>query len=183
MRHSAFRTVCSVILFSKAFILTDTVHAGKILRVDLDGTNPVVVVPNQPELRGEIDFDLAARKLYWMSPEGIFTAKLDGSRAQKLLPVGQLATLVKDDMIVTPDFIFWTENGSIFRAKLDGSQKRQIFRASSLSGAASNLAYDNVTSRLYWDGRSDPSTQDSGHGIVRSMNLDGSKRRNLIEAR
>jgi hypothetical protein len=78
--------------------------------------------------------------------------------------------------------IVWTENGSINRANIDGSKKRRIFQAGALSGAATGLAYDAGSDKLYWDGRSDPSSQTAGHGVVRRMNLDGSKLERLIDS-
>jgi hypothetical protein len=63
--------------------------------------------------------------------------------------------------------VVWTENGSIYRANADGSNKRRIFEASATAGAATGLAYDPATRKLYWDGRSNPLSQTDGHGIVR----------------
>src|ERR1039457_1737816 len=85
-------------------------------------------------------------------------------------------------MLITPNLIVWTENGNIFRANLDGTNKQEIFQASTSAGASTSLAYDSVNGLLYWYGRSDPNSVNDGHGIVRSMNLDGSNTKNLIDS-
>ena len=131
-----------ILLVSLLFVwLTDTLWAGEILQTNLDGTNPVTLVSNISGSLVELDLDLAAGKMYWMTSVGIFDANLNGSGVQELLPVGPLATLGKDDMILTPNLIVWTENGSIYTANLDGSNKQEIFAASSSNGAVTSLAY------------------------------------------
>lgn len=119
---------------------TETLQAGDIVQINLNGTNPVTLVSNISGSLVELDLDLPDNKMYWMTSVGIFNANLNGSNVQEILPVGPLTTLVKDDMIITPNLIVWTENGSIFRANLDGSGKQEIFQASASTGAASNLA-------------------------------------------
>ena len=117
-----------------------------------------------------------------MTSVGIFNANLDGTGMKELLPVGPLATLAKDDMIVTPTYLFWTESGSIFRANLDGSGKQEIFQASASTGAATGLAYNSTTGMLFWYGRSDPNSINNGHGIVMRMNIDGSNMHTVIDS-
>ena len=73
--------------------------SNDIIRVDLDGSNPQVLVPNVSNLV-ELDLDLATGSMYWMTTVGIFSANLDGLNVQEILPVGPLATLGKDDMII-----------------------------------------------------------------------------------
>ena len=172
------------LLLTSVLILgwTGTLRAGDILQINLNGTNPVTLVSNISGSLVGLDLDLPDKKMYWMTSVGIFNANLNGSNVQEVLPVGPLTTLVKDDMIIIPNLIVWTENGSIFRANLNGSDKQEIFQASASTGAASNLAYDGVTGTLYWDGRSDPNSVNDGHGIVRSMNLDGSNLKDLIDS-
>ena len=156
--------------------------SGWILRINLDGTNPVPLVSNIAGSLVELDLDLPDGKMYWMTSVGIFDANLNGSGVKELLAVGPLATLAKDDMIVTSTNIFWTESGSIFRARLDGSGKQEIFQASAAAGAATGLAYDSATATLYWYGRSDPNSVNDGHGIVMSMNIDGSHLHTVIDS-
>jgi hypothetical protein len=182
MSRSALRTICVVVFCSSGFVLTGTARAGEILKVSRDGTNPAVLVPNVPGSLVELDLDLPAGKMYWMTSVGIFNANLNGSGVHELLPVGPLGTLGKADMILTPNLIVWTENGNVYRANLDGSDKQEIFQASSSAGAVTSLAYDNVTGTLYTYGRSDPNSVNDGYGFVRSMNLDGSNIKTLIDS-
>jgi hypothetical protein len=93
-----------------------------------------------------------------------------------------IAALVLAALSAEAQLIAWTENGSIYRASADGSNKQRIFQASASGGAATGLDYDAATDKLYWDGRSDPSSQTAGHGIVRRMNLDGTKIERLIDS-
>ena len=171
-----------VFLCWAGWVLPSPLRAGNILQINLDGTNPVNLVSNISGSLVELDLDLPDNKMYWMTSVGIFNANLNGSNVQEILPVGPLATLGKDDMIITPSLILWTENGSIFRANLNGTNKQEIFQASTAAGAATSLAYDGATGLLYWYGRSDPNSVNDGHGIVRSMNLDGSNMKNLIDS-
>ena len=83
---------------NKIFLLS----AAGIIETNLDGTNPQVLVPNISASLVELDLDLSAGKMFWMTSEGIFDANLDGSNVQEILPVGPLATLGKDDMIIIP---------------------------------------------------------------------------------
>ena len=150
--------------------------------MNLDGTNPVPLISNIAGSLVELDLDLADSKIYWMTSVGIFDANLNGSNVQQLLPVGQLATLAKDDMIVTSTYIFWIESGSIFRANLDGSGKQEIFQASALNGAVTGLAYDSASGLLYVEGRSDPTSVNDGHGFVATMKIDGSNIQTVISS-
>jgi hypothetical protein len=73
--------------------------SSDIRRVNIDGSNPQILVPNVSHLI-ELDLDLPLGKMYWMTDVGIFSANLDGSSVQKILTVGSTATLGKDDMII-----------------------------------------------------------------------------------
>ena len=181
--NSARPWLRSVLLVSwLGFMPPVTLRAGDIIRINLDGSHPVNLVSNISGSLVELDLDLAHQKMYWMTSVGIFDANLKGSNVRELLPVGPLGSLGKADMILTPNLIVWTEDGNIFRSNLNGSDKQQIFQASSTAGAATSLAYDSVTGLLYWYGRSDPNSVNDGHGIVRTMNLDGSNRKALIDS-
>ena len=83
---------------------------------------------------------------------------------------------------VQAGLIAWTEDGSIYTANLDGSDKQEILQANSSNGAVTGLAYDNVTGTLYAYGRSDPNSVNDGYGFVKSMNLNGSNMRTVIDS-
>ena len=182
MKSARFLLTPVLFLCWTGLTLPGSLHAGDILQINLDGTNPVTLVSNISGSLVELDLDLPDNKMYWMTSVGIFNSNLNGSNVQEILPVGPLGTLGKADIIVTSNLIVWTEDGSIFRANLDGTNRQEIFQASSTAGAATSLAYDSVTGLLYWYGRSDPNSVNDGHGIVRSMNLDGSNLKSLIDS-
>ena len=182
MKSARFLLTSVLFLSWTGLTLPSSLRAGDILQINLDGTNPVTLVSNISGSLVELDLDLPDGKMYWMTSVGIFNSNLNGSNVQEILPVGPLGTLGKADMIVASNLIVWTENGSIFRANLDGSGKQEIFQASSSAGAVTSLAYDSVSGLLYCYGRSDPNSVNDGYGFVKTMSLEGSNVKTLIDS-
>jgi hypothetical protein len=70
-----------------------------IRRVDFDGSNPKVLIPNAEHLIS-LQLDVSARTMYWMTNTHIDCANLDGSNPRPIIRLGATATLAKDDMII-----------------------------------------------------------------------------------
>jgi sugar lactone lactonase YvrE len=156
------------------------VNDGSIERVDLDGQNRTMIVPQGGTFTPkQLFLDKKNGKLYWSDREGmrVMRSNLDGSKIETLVKNGQADEDRRDQMrwcvgiTVDPglDQIYWTQKGP------DDAGKGRIFRASTeLPNGQSpqnrtdievlfeglpepiDLELDVYNRLLYWTDRGDP---------------------------
>lgn len=141
---------------------TDAVTPATMWRANLSGQGIESVLSGSS--LGDDPGDLAIRDdyVYWASwSGGIYRARLDGSEAEKLLPIGVAG------IAVSASRIYWSRwpgmSSSIGRANLDGSEPNEDF----ITGLDATAALAVDSSHLYWY---------SWPGKIGRSELDGSER-------
>ena len=153
---------------------------GSIERVDFDGRNRIVIVPegitHSPK---QIHFDKDGEKLYWSDREGmrVMRANLDGSDVETLVETGRGEIDQRDEtrwcVGITVDSrvgkIYWSQKGPdnaglgrIFRANIDLPKGEGAATRSDIEVLFDHLPepidleLDPVHRMLYWTDRGDP---------------------------
>ena len=153
---------------------------GSIERVDLDGGNRRIIVPQGvTHTPKQMHLDKPNGKLYWCDREGmrVMRANLDGSRAETLVETGHGDKDAHDQtrwpvgITVDPKFgkIYWSqkgpdngERGRIFRANIEIPKGETPTNRSDIEVLFDRLPEPidlelDVTNRvLYWTDRGDP---------------------------
>ncbi|MGY8682801.1 3-hydroxyacyl-CoA dehydrogenase [Bradyrhizobium sp. UFLA05-153] len=153
---------------------------GSIERVDLDGGNRQVVIPQGVTYTPkQMHLDKADKKLYWCDREGmrVMRANLDGSQVETLVETGRSDDDRKDQnrwcvgITVDPKrrHIYWTqkgpdngEQGRIFRANIDIPKGETPANRSDIEllfdrlPEPIDLELDLTNRILYWTDRGDP---------------------------
>jgi hypothetical protein len=173
---------------------------GSIERVDLDGRNRRVIVPEGRTFTPkQLHIDKKSGKLYWSDREGmrVMRANLDGSQVETLMQTGEGESDRHDPsnwcvgIAVDPvrGHMYWTQKdaddsgrGRIFRASVDmpGGQSPagRLDVEVVLEGLPEpiDLELDQVHRVLYWTDRSDPPR---GNAVSRTP-IDGNLRQEIV---
>jgi hypothetical protein len=153
---------------------------GSILRADLDGKNPTVIVPEGgTHTPKQLQLDKKNGKLYWSDREGmrVMRANLDGSGIETLIETGhgdedrrdarkQCVGIALD---IDRGQLYWTQKGNdnagqgrIFRAGLDipkgqtPSARKDIELLYDALPEPIDLDLDLTNRTMYWTDRGDP---------------------------
>jgi hypothetical protein len=156
------------------------INDGSIERVDLDGKNRKVIVPEGATFTPkQIHLDKKSAKLYWSDREGmrVMRANLDGSHLEILVEAGRGEVDRRDQtkwcvgITIDPERkqIYWTqkgpdngERGRIFRAGLDIPRGETAANRSDIEiffdrlPEPIDLELDLKNRVLYWTDRGDP---------------------------
>ncbi len=153
---------------------------GSILRADLDGKNPTVIVPEGgTHTPKQLQLDKKNGKLYWSDREGmrVMRANLDGSGIETLIETGhgdedrrdarkQCVGIALD---IDRGQLYWTQKGNdnagqgrIFRAGMDipkgqtPSARKDIELLYDALPEPIDLDLDLTNRTMYWTDRGDP---------------------------
>jgi DNA-binding beta-propeller fold protein YncE len=153
---------------------------GSIERVDFDGGNRRVIVPQGiTHTPKQLHLEKASGKLYWCDREGmrVMRSNLDGSRVETLVEAGRGDTDMRDQnrwcvgITVDPKLgkIYWTQKGPdngnlgrIFRANIDIPSGESPTNRSDIEVLFDrlpepiDLELDLANRLLYWTDRGDP---------------------------
>ena len=153
---------------------------GSIERVDLDGGNRKVIVPQGvTHTPKQMHLDKANGKLYWCDREGmrVMRANLDGSKVETLVERGRGDKDQRDEtrwcvgITIDPKFgkIYWTQKGAtkgglgrIFRANIEIPKGETPTNRSDIEllfdhlPKPVDLELDLANRVLYWTDRGDP---------------------------
>jgi hypothetical protein len=154
---------------------------GSIMRADLDGKNPVTIVPEgRTHTPKQLQFDKKNGKLYWSDREGmrIMRANLDGAKLDTLVDTshddprpGKDATKWCVGIALDTDrgHIYWTQKGNdnagdgrIFRAGIeipkgqDPKNRKDIEVLYDGLPEPIDLDLDLANRMMYWTDRGDP---------------------------
>jgi sugar lactone lactonase YvrE len=153
---------------------------GSIERVDFDGNNRKVIVPQGlTHTPKQLHLDKENGKLYWCDREGmrVMRANLDGSQVETLVETGRGDTDSRDQtrwcvgITVDPKLgkIYWTQKGPdngnlgrMFRANIDIPGGESPWNRSDIEVVFDHLPepidleLDLVNRTLYWTDRGDP---------------------------
>jgi hypothetical protein len=153
---------------------------GSIERVDIDGKNRKVIVPQGTTFSPkQIHLDKENGKLYWCDREGmrVMRVNLDGSQIETLIETGRGDADRRDQtrwcVGITLDpkrgKMYWTQKGPskgnkgrIFRANIDFSKSETALRRSDIEVLYDglpepiDLELDLENRILYWTDRGDP---------------------------
>lgn len=151
------------------------VARSTINRAYWNGSNQEIIIGNNIIYPAGLALDWVTDKLYWTDSgtSRIEVSKTDGSSRALLIWEG----LEKPrDIVVDPvsGFMYWSDWGSkpcIARAAMDGTM-RSVIISKNLTWP-NGLAIDHVGGKLYWT--------DGGTKTIEYSNLDGTKRRTLLE--
>jgi hypothetical protein len=155
-----------------------SVNDGTIERTDLDGGNPMTIVPRGGTFTPkQLKLDRAHGKLYWSDREGlrVMRANLDGSNIETLVETAQGDDARRDArnwcvgiaLDVERGKVYWTQkgsggNGRILRASLEVPKGETPSRRSDIEVLFSGLPepidmdVDLSTRLMYWTDRGDP---------------------------
>ena len=163
---------------------------GSIERVDLDGRNRRVIVPEGGTFTPkQLQLDIPNRKLYWCDREGmrVMRANFDGSRIEILIETGRGEVDRKDlsnwcvGIAIDPrqKHLYWTQKGAenagegrILRAGLEIPRGETPDARSDLEVLFDKLPepidldLDHESGLLYWTDRGDPP---NGNSISRAV--------------
>ena len=136
----------------------------RIQRVALDGGSTVETIGSG---RGfDLALDAGEGVIYVAGGDSIYTADLDGSLIEILVPHTGARTIALD---LSRGKMYWAGLGTILRANLDGSQAEILVTELAVPF---DLAIDEGGGKLYW-------TDESAFKIQRA-NLDGSQLETLV---
>lgn len=145
----------------------DTTPNGKIIKMDVNGSNPVTLVSGLLNPYG-IALDSDNAKIYWGDENGhVSRCNLDGTGKEDIVTIdgGKIRALAVDH---TNDKLYFYEvmNNNLYKANLDGSNKSVIITG--YFGYA--IAVDEKNSKIYFDVQTDDETISA----LYYANLDGS---------
>jgi hypothetical protein len=153
---------------------------GSIERIDLDGGNRTVIVPEgATHTPKQLHLDKANAKLYWCDREGmrVMRCDLDGSQVETLVVSGDLEADRGDQtrwcvgITVDPEYrkVYWTQKGPdnaglgrILRANIEIPPGETPLNRSDIEVMFDrlpepiDLEFDHVSRFLYWTDRGDP---------------------------
>lgn len=169
---------------------------GQIIKSNLDGSNPVVIISNPTATIRGIALDESTQQIYWIEDKMIKFADYDGSNINIIINQSSIPNNTPHkhlEIDYSNDKIYWTEDYyinntgtrslKINRADIDGSNIQTLNTSNSSYNAIMGLDLDLKNEKVYFSeyysytssggifGGSSTSTQ---HRVyVRVMNLDG----------
>lgn len=146
---------------------------GEIVRTDLDGNNPEVIVSNQGILR-RLRIDFGELKLFWT--EGLtgrlWKSNFDGTDQEIIIEVpGTNLALIEIDESNQRIFYTNTNEGFIRSVNSDGSDPTIVVSG---VGTALGMDYDPFCDKIYWTEFND--------GKIKRANGDGSNVETIIDS-
>lgn len=168
---SLVSTGLSVDLYWTHGISTD----GRVSRAGLPNGPQAPLIPGGLPAPYRIAVDPQHSYMYWnaatatQSAGGVWRANLDGSNAQRLIPLQIPSGTVNLGIAVdaVSQKVFWNQGTHVFAANLDGSGPHEIVNVSG-SSLIQDLTIDPVSQKLYLS-----DFGGSGNGRLRRTNLDG----------
>lgn len=145
----------------------------RIVRANMDGSNPEILVDTGLQKPIAIVLDESAGKMYWTDwwSGKIIKANLDGSAIEDLIVVGGNPYALALD--IPKGKIYWTDMAfeTISRCNLDGSNYETLI-STGLSTPL-GIAIDTTNGEMYW--------ADYGTQTVKKANLDGSNVQTIFQ--
>ena len=145
--------------------------AGKIHRVDLDGSNHVELATIRAGVPLNLTIDAAGKKLYWTDSRGrIRRANVNGQQVRNVIQNLNSLKLIALDIVNSN--MYYTVSNSLWRSNLNGKNKKELLTDLIQPG---NLVI--ADSKIYWTQKTSAKL-----GGVKRADLDGTNVEELISS-